>query len=178
MFYDNIFEISVRIRDEYYSTRAKIMHILKKPLIIFAIFLLAACGGGGGGSSDGAGSTGGGTAIDLSRFAGVYSGTITATVTTSEGSETFTENITFDVTDDGDFITVESQRFALSNQSFSIPVAFPLAAEGVVCTLSVAINGNLGDDIITGTVNGNGDCVSSGATMTGEISGYFDAARG
>ena len=152
-------------------------NMIKQSIVIFATILVAACGGGGGGSSDGAGATSGGTSIDLAKFSGTYSGSITATVTTTQGAETFTENVTFDINEEGTALAVESQQFSLNNESFSVTVAYPLSSDGVVCTLSVTINGNLGDGVITGTVSGNGDCVFSGETISGEISGYFDATR-
>lgn len=145
--------------------------------VFLLTLLLTACGGGGGGeTSDGGGSSSGGS-VNLAQHAGTYTGTITATVTTSSGSETLQRDVTFEISSDGRTLTVENQDFDLNSESFRVTVALPLQGSNITCTLNATINGEVGNNLISGTVGGDGDCVLDGAIVQGQLSGYYSAAQ-
>lgn len=151
------------------------MRFLRSSCVIIMTALLVACGGGGGGeTSDGGGSSGGN--VNLAQFAGTYTGTITATVTTDTGSETLQRDVTFEISADGGTLSVENQQFNLNSQSFEVTVALPLPGSEVTCTLNATIKGDIGNDLISGTVAGSGDCVKDGAIVPGQLSGYYSAS--
>ncbi len=148
------------------------MRHIKYLFLSLSLAMLTACGGGGG-SSD----SGGGSGVDLAQHAGTYRGTVTATVTTEAGSETLQREVEFEISSDGRTLTVEGQEFPLNSESFEVTVALPLPGAGVTCTLNAVVTGDIGDDLVSGTVTGDGDCVLNGAIVPGELSGYYSAAR-
>ena len=151
------------------------MRHLKHFATTLFIVLLAACGGGGGGeTSDGGGS---GETVDLAQNAGTYRGTITATVTTGAGSETLERELTFEISPDGRTMTVENQEISLNSNSFNATVALPLQGAEATCTLNAIIMGDIASGLISGTVEGDGDCVVEGEIVNGQLSGYYSATR-
>ena len=159
-----------------FLSRAWSMRFFRNSCVLLLSVLLTACGGGGGGeTSDGGGSSGG--SVNLAQHAGTYTGTITATVTTDAGSETLQREVTFEISEDGSTLTVENQQFNLNSESFEVTVALPLPGSNVTCTLNATINGQVGNDLISGNVTGDGDCVLDGAIVQGQLSGYYSATR-
>lgn len=174
---------------KYVTLRVQVFLITwtMKVLRCFAVTLfflnLVACGGGGG-SSDGAGSTSGGgssqtaNSTDLSKFAGTYTGTITATVTVDGQSETLSEEITFVISDDGTTITVAGEVFPLTSSSFNITVSLPLSSGGITCTFFDAnFNGSISEDLISGNLSGETNCLVDGQSVPAQLSGYSGATR-
>jgi hypothetical protein len=150
------------------------MRQLRYFLIFLVTVFLSACGGGGGGdTSDGGGSSGDG--IDLAQYAGTYRGTITATVTTDAGSQTLERDLVFRISTDGRTLTVENQEFTLNSNSFQATIALPLQGVEVTCTLNATIFGDIEEGLISGTVEGDGDCVQGGEIVKGKLSGYYSA---
>ncbi len=159
-----------------------IMNIIRCLAVAFITLNLIACGGGDGGSSDGAGSSGSGapgqssTSTDLSKFAGTYTGTITATATIDGQSETLSREVTFVISDDGSTISIEGEIFPLTSDSFSISVSLPLTSGDINCNFFDAeFNGSLSEGLISGTISGSGDCLVDGKKVPGQISGYSGA---
>ncbi len=150
------------------------MKSLRPFAIILFSFLLVSCGGGG--SSSGASSTSS-SSVDLAQFAGTYVGSITATVMVNGGSESLTRQITFLISPDGKTITVETIDFPLTSDSFNETVAIPLTSGGIVCTLNATIMASITFSLISGSVNGTGNCVVNGANVSGQLSGFTGANR-
>ena len=158
------------------------MNILRCFAVSLFVFILVACGGGG--SSDGAGSMSGGASgqasnsTDLSQFAGTYTGTITATVTVDGQSETLSEEVTFIVSDDGTTITVAGEAFPLTSNSFNITVSLPLSSGDITCTFFDAnFNGTISEDLISGNISGETNCLIDGQTVPAQLSGYSGATK-
>ncbi|MGI9317165.1 MAG: hypothetical protein ACR2QW_07555 [bacterium] len=151
-------------------------------VIVFALNLVA-CGGGGG-SSDGAGAAGTSASnsnqninpADLAKFAGTYTGTITATATVDGQSETLSREITFIISDDGTTITVEGEVFPLTSDAFSITVSLPLSSGNINCNFfDATFNGMISEGLISGNLSGDGDCLVDGKKISGQLSGYSGA---
>lgn len=159
-----------------------------KRLCHFAVALiflnLVACGGGDdGGSSDGAGSASGSSqsanSADLAKFAGTYTGTITATANVDGKSETLSRQITFVVSENGDTISVQGEAFPLTSQNFEITVPLQITNGDINCIFLDAIfKGTISEDQISGTISGTTECLVGGTKkVPGEISGYSGATR-
>ena len=161
-----------------------IMKILRCFAVTLFSLNLVACGGGDGGSSNGAGSMSGGSSgqtansTDLSKFAGTYTGTITATVTVDGQSETLSEEITFIISDDGSTISVAGEVFPLTSNSFNISVSLPLSSGDITCTFFDAnFNGSISENLISGNISGETDCLVDGQAVPAQLSGYSGATR-
>ena len=153
---------------------------------LFAYFLLISLAACGGGSSSGGGSqttstatqtpTSGGTpTTPVNQFAGVYKGTVKATINVASPplSATQTESVTITIKNDGT-VSVVSGSFKwngkLNGNSFKVSVPGTISQSGITCSGIISVNASISGSTISGPVTApNVNCGAFTVTISGSL---------